>query len=93
MQVTATEAKNRFGYFCAKAKSEPVFIEKDGRLDSVIVSFDTFQALQQVQPPLSFEERKCAFDEKYKDWIAEQNAHHEAHGLWCEGLVAWPGEA
>lgn len=93
MQVTATEAKNRFGYFCAKAKSEPVFIEKDGRLDSVIVSFDTFQALQQVQQPVSFAERKRAFDEKYKDWIAEQNAHHEAHGLWCEGLVAWPGEA
>lgn len=91
MQVTATEAKNRFGYFCAKAKNEPVFIEKDGRLDSVIVSFDTFQALQQVQHPVSFDERKRAFDEKYKDWIDAQNDHHQAHGLWCEGLVAWPG--
>lgn len=92
MQVTATEAKNRFGYFCAQAKSEPVFIEKDGRLDSVIVSFDTFQALQQGQPPRSFAERKRAFEEEYKDWIDEQKAHHEAHGLWCDGLVAWPGE-
>ncbi|MDD2880383.1 MAG: prevent-host-death protein [Rhodoferax sp.] len=92
MQVTATEAKNRFGYFCAKAKDEPVFIEKDGRLDSVIMSFDGFQALQQAKAPVSFEDRKRAFDEKYKDWISAQNAHHDSHGLWCEGLVAWPGD-
>ena len=93
MQVTATEAKNRFGYFCAKAKNEPVFIEKDGRLDSVIVSFDTFQALQQAQAPVSFEDRKREFEEEYKDWIDAQNAHHASQGLWCEGLVAWPGDA
>ena len=31
MLVTATEAKNRFGYVCAQAKTEPVFVEKDGR--------------------------------------------------------------
>ncbi|MBV5298054.1 MAG: type II toxin-antitoxin system Phd/YefM family antitoxin [Rhodoferax sp.] len=93
MQVTATQAKNRFGYFCAKAKSEPVFIEKDGRLDSVIMSFDTFQTLKAAQAPASLEQRKREFQEKYKDWIDAQNAHHEAHGLWCDGLVAWPGEA
>ncbi len=92
MQITATEAKNRFGYFCAKAKNEPVFIEKDGRLDSVIVSFETFQSLKACQIPLSFAERKQHFEEKYKDWIEEQNTHVAAHGLWCEGVVAWPGE-
>lgn len=31
------------------------------------------------------------FNETYRDWIAEHNAHHEAHGLWCDGLVVWPG--
>lgn len=36
MQVT--EAKTRFGYVCAQAKAEPVFIEKDGRIDSVILA-------------------------------------------------------
>ena len=36
MQITATEAKNRFGYVCAQAKTGPVVIEKDGRPDSVI---------------------------------------------------------
>jgi PHD/YefM family antitoxin component YafN of YafNO toxin-antitoxin module len=92
MQVTATEAKNRFGYFCAKAKSEPVYIEKDGRLDSVSVSFESFQSLKARLVPQSFAERKRQFEEKYKDWIAEQNAHVEAHGLWCDGVVVWPGE-
>lgn len=89
MQVTATEAKNRFGYFCAIAKSEPVFIEKDGRLDSVIVSFDTFQALQQIKQPASFAERKRAFNEKYKDWIAEQNAFVEKFGVFGEEFRPW----
>ena len=37
MQVTATEAKNRFGAICAHAKHEPVFVEKDGRIDTVRV--------------------------------------------------------
>ncbi len=92
MQVTATEAKNRFGYFCAKAKSEPVFVEKDGRLDSVIMSFESFQSLKPDQVPVSFAERKRQFDEQYKDWLDAQNAQHETHGLWCDGMVAWPGE-
>lgn len=37
MQVKGTEAKSRFGYVCAQEKAEPVFIEKDGRIDSVIL--------------------------------------------------------
>ena len=37
MQVSATEAKNRFGYICAQAKTEPVFVEKDGRIATVIL--------------------------------------------------------
>ena len=46
MQVTATEAKNRFGYFCSQAKSEPVIVEKDGRPDTVLLAYDEFQALK-----------------------------------------------
>ncbi len=30
MRVTATQAKNRFGAICTQAKTEPVFVEKDG---------------------------------------------------------------
>jgi PHD/YefM family antitoxin component YafN of YafNO toxin-antitoxin module len=89
MQVTATQAKNRFGYICAQAKSEPVFVEKDGRVDSVIVSFEQFEALQSAVGQKSMELRKKEFNETYKDWIAEQNKHFAEHGLWCDGLVAW----
>lgn len=46
MQVTATEAKNRFGYVCAQAKAKPVFAEKDGRINSVIVSVQDFEAAE-----------------------------------------------
>ena len=37
MQITATEAKNRFGRICAQAKKEPVFVEKAGQIDTVIL--------------------------------------------------------
>jgi hypothetical protein len=30
MQITATEAKNRFGSICALAKRGPVFVKKSG---------------------------------------------------------------
>jgi prevent-host-death family protein len=91
MQITATEAKNRFGHVCAQAKREPVFVEKGGRVDSVILSVEQFEALKAVQSAQSMVERRKEFNEKYKDWIAEQNRHHHEHGLWCDGLVAWQG--
>ncbi len=89
MQVTATQAKNRFGYVCAQAKSEPVFVEKDGRVDSVILSLEQFEALQLAGGKKSMALRKKEFNASYKDWIAEQNKHFDEHGLWCDGLVAW----
>jgi len=46
MRVTATEAKNRFGSLCAQAKREPVFVEKAGHLDTVILSVELYQALR-----------------------------------------------
>jgi len=67
MQITATEAKNRLGYYLSQAEREPVRALKNGRVAAVIVS---------------------------AAWFAEQNAHHQAHGPWCDGLVstasAWP---
>jgi PHD/YefM family antitoxin component YafN of YafNO toxin-antitoxin module len=40
MRATATEAENRIGSLCAQAKREPVFVEKAGQLDTVILSAD-----------------------------------------------------
>jgi prevent-host-death family protein len=89
LQITATEAKNRFGHICAQAKREPVFIEKGGRVDSVVVSLEQFEALRRDAQPLSLAQRRRAFKAQYGNWIAEQNRHFEQHGLWCDGLVAW----
>ena len=79
MQVTATEAKNRFGQICAQAKREPVFIEKGGRVDSVILSVEQFEALQALQQQKTMAQRRKEFNEKYKDWIDEQNQHFETN--------------
>lgn len=89
LQVTATEAKNRFGQICAQAKREPVFIEKGGRVDSVVVSLEQFEALRHNTQATSAAQRRRAFNAQYRDWIAEQNRHFEQHGIWCDGLVAW----
>ena len=89
MQVTATEAKNRFGYVCAQAKTEPVFVEKDGRVDSVIVSVEQFEALKAAGEKKFMARRQKEFNDTYKDWIALQNQHFDKHGLWCDGLVSW----
>ena len=69
MQITATQAKNRFGYFCAQAKVNPVFVEKDGRPDSVIVSYESYRALKDsaVVATKSLAQRRQEFNETYKE--------------------------
>lgn len=89
MQVTATEAKNRFGHICAQAKREPVFVEKGGRVDSVILSVEQFEALKAGGQQKSMAQRKREFNEKYKDWIAEQHALVETVGVFGEEFRPW----
>ena len=89
MQVTATEAKNRFGYLCAQAKIEPVFVEKDGRIDSVILSAQQFEALKAADPVRSLAARQKAFNQTYRAWIDEQNTRFGKNGLWCDDLRVW----
>lgn len=89
MQVTATQAKNRFGAICAHAKTEPVFVEKDGRIDTVIMSAQQFAALNLSVQDQTPGQRQAQFEQAYPAWIAEQNARFEAHGLWCDELRVW----
>jgi prevent-host-death family protein len=92
MQITATQAKNRFGYFCAQAKADPVFIDKDGRPDSVIVSFEAYTALKESAGSAktkSMAQRKKEFNETYKDWIAEQHRIVEEFGVFGEESRPW----
>lgn len=89
MQVTATQAKNRFGAICAQAKTEPVFVEKDGRIDTVIVSAQQFYALQAGSRTETLSQRKALFEESHSAWLTEQNQRFDAHGLWCDDMRVW----
>ena len=89
MQVTATQAKNRFGAICAEAKIAPVYVEKDGRVDTVIVSAQQFEALRRAADAKALTPRKSSFDKTHQAWLAEQNSRFEAHGLWCDDMRVW----
>ena len=89
MRVTATEAKNRFGSLCALAKREPVFVEKAGQLDTVILSVEQYLALKANQDKASIAARKKAFEAEYGDWIAVQNARFETRGIPGADLRPW----
>lgn len=89
MRVSATEAKNRFGSLCAQAKREPVFVEKAGQIDTVILSAELYQALKTHHEKLSRAARKKAFEAEYGEWIAIQNARFEAHGIPGADLRPW----
>lgn len=89
MQVTATQAKNRFGAICAQAKNGPVFVEKDGRIDSVILSAKQFFDLQTANRTETLAQRKALFEKLHSAWLVEQNQRFEAHGLWCDDMRVW----
>jgi PHD/YefM family antitoxin component YafN of YafNO toxin-antitoxin module len=89
MQVTATQAKNRFGAICAQAKTEPVYVEKDGRIDTVILSIAQFNELQAATRSETRVQRQAQFEQAHSAWIAEQNQRFEANGLWCDDMRVW----
>ena len=89
MRVTATEAKNRFGSLCAQAKREPVFVEKAGQLDTVILGIEQYLALQSEQAQESRAARKKAFEAEFSEWIAAENARIEFGTLPGADLRPW----
>lgn len=89
MRVTATEAKNRFGSLCAQAKHGPVFVEKAGRIDTVILSVQQYEALRSSRDEVDRASRRKAFEAEYGDWIAAQNARFEADGIPGADLRPW----
>ena len=89
MHVTATEAKNRFGSICVLAKRAPVFVEKSGQVDTVILSADQYRALQANQNQASPAARKKAFESEFGDWIAAQNTWVDNQGIPGADLRPW----
>jgi len=89
MRVSATEAKNRFGSLSAQAKREPVFVEKAGQLDTVILSAEHYHALQANHDKASRAGRKKTFEAEFGDWIAGENARVDANGVPGADLRPW----
>ncbi len=89
MRVTATEASNRFGSACAQAKREPVFVEKAGHIDTLILSTEHYEALQVSSGKTTRAVRKKAFDAEFGEWIQDQNARFNALGIPGDDLRPW----
>jgi PHD/YefM family antitoxin component YafN of YafNO toxin-antitoxin module len=89
MRVSATEAKNRFGSLSAIAKREPVFVEKAGHLDTVIMSAEHYLELQASNDKANRAARKRQFETEFGDWIAAQNAQVELSGIPGADLRPW----
>jgi hypothetical protein len=89
MRVSATEAKNRFGSLSAQAKREPVFVEKAGKLDTVILSAEHDHALQAIHDKAGHADRKKRFEAEFGDWINAQNARYEESGIPGADLRPW----
>ena len=89
MQVSATEAKNRFGYYLGQAEREPVHVVKNDRVAAVIVSAARFEELEALAEKKSLALRKREFNEKYKDWIAAQGDLVDRVGVFGEEFRPW----
>jgi prevent-host-death family protein len=94
MQITATEAKNRFGHMLDACQHDPVVIEKAGRRHGVLLSAQSYDALMaqlQAPPPAPSADMSAGdrFYAQYKDWVdmmnvmvAEVGAPGEEHRVW-----------
>ncbi|RRH86540.1 type II toxin-antitoxin system Phd/YefM family antitoxin [Variovorax beijingensis] len=89
MQISATEAKNRFGYYLGQAEREPVHVMKNDRVAGVIVSAARFAELEALEQKKSMAQRKREFSETYKDWIAAQNDLVDRIGVFGEEFRPW----
>lgn len=89
MRVSATEAKNRFGSLSALAKREPVFVEKAGKLDTVIMSAEHYLALQASSDKINRAASKSQFKTEFGDWIAAQNRRVDTSGIPGADLRPW----
>ena len=89
MNVTATDAKNRFGQVLEQAQRQPVVIEKAGRPHSVVLSVEQYEALLPKRQRGSAATAGKRFYAQYKEWVDEQNQRFEKYGLWNDEFRRW----
>jgi len=49
MKTNATQFKNHFGEYMQKVYQEPVIVEKSGKPSAVLISYDTFEQLSNLE--------------------------------------------
>jgi len=49
MEVKASEVKNRFGKYLEAAQKEPIVIRKSGKLTAVIISWEKYQRIREME--------------------------------------------
>lgn len=49
MKTNATQFKNHFGEYMQKVYQEPVIVEKSGKPSAVLISYDTFLRLSNLE--------------------------------------------
>ncbi|MBU1398185.1 MAG: type II toxin-antitoxin system prevent-host-death family antitoxin [Pseudomonadota bacterium] len=65
MEATATEVKNKFGKFSDIARNEPVIVEKTGRKAIVLIAFEEYERLTQIEDAYWAEKASRAEAEGY----------------------------
>ncbi|MDR2000071.1 MAG: type II toxin-antitoxin system prevent-host-death family antitoxin [Zoogloeaceae bacterium] len=90
MQITATEAKNRFGHMLDACQRSPVVIEKAGRRHGVLLSAQQYDELMtQLQASVSAGRSGRRFYEQYKDWVDMNNALVAQSGIPGQEYRPW----
>ena len=65
MQVTATEFKNRLGQYLDVAETDPVVVEKSGRIKSVLISSAMYEKFLAYEDAFWADKAKQAEKEGY----------------------------
>ena len=67
-EMTATEAKNKFGQLLELARSEPVRIQKNGRDVAVVLSPEEYRRLRAADAPRVNPAVARLHEESHKRW-------------------------
>ena len=65
VEASATEVKNQFGKFSDIARNEPVIVEKTGRKTIVLIAFEEYERLTQIEDAFWAEKAERAEVEGY----------------------------
>ena len=65
VEASATEVKNKFGKFSDIARNEPVIVEKTGRKTIVLIAFEEYERLIQIEDAFWAEKAERAEAEGY----------------------------